>query len=253
MDAQYVQQYQKLWHNHWWWQARQRLIMEKVGKLLPSRSVGEPPPLLLDIGCGGGVAFPDLSRFGDIYGLEPDPQLAESVSPSWRGHVEQAYFHANYQNDRRFDLIFMLDVLEHIEDDRGALSNVHRLLQPGGAYFMTVPALPELWSAHDEVNHHFRRYERTALHNLLTEHGFIVEEMRYVFGWSIGLVYLRRLLSQRKAESYQVNVPPRWFNAACYALSRMEEWITWGRGPFLGSSLMAIARKPRSAALALAA
>lgn len=252
MDASYAQQYQDLWRHHWWWQARHHLILDKLGKLCPPRKVGERPPVLLDIGCGGGIAFADLSRFGEIYGLEPDPQLATSL-PAWRGRVEQTLFHAGYQNHRHFDLILMLDVLEHIDDDRGALANVHRLLQPGGALFMTVPALPALWSAHDEANHHYRRYQKAALHKLLSEQGFIIQEMRYVFGWSLGLVYLRRLLSRRGSGAYQVRIPPWLLNTACYGLSRAEEWLTWGRGPLLGSSLLAIVRKPQSETLARAA
>jgi SAM-dependent methyltransferase len=243
MDASYAQQYQELWRHHWWWQARHHLIMEKLAKLLPPRQPTQEPAKVLDIGCGGGVAFADFSRFGDIHGLEPDPQLADSL-PDWRGRVEQTLFHAGFQSECRYDLILMLDVLEHIEDDRGALANVLRLLQPGGFYFMTVPALPALWSAHDEANHHFRRYQRAALHRLLVEQGFDVQEVRYIFGWSLGLVYLRRWLSRRDEGSYRVKIPPRWANAPCYWLSRAEEWLTWRKGPPLGSSLLAIARKP---------
>ncbi len=65
--------------------------------------------------------------------------------------------------------VVMLDVLEHIEDDREALTILHSLLERGGYAVLTVPALQVFWSIHDEVNRHYRRYSRRLLQQRLIE------------------------------------------------------------------------------------
>ena len=62
-----------------------------------------------------------------------------------------------------FDLAVSLDVIEHLEDDLGALRELRRVVAPGGALLVTVPAYQWLWSGHDEINHHHRRYNRRTL------------------------------------------------------------------------------------------
>ena len=62
-----------------------------------------------------------------------------------------------------YDLIALLDVLEHVPDDLASLRAIHRRLKPGGALLLTVPANPWMWSAHDAAHHHFRRYTKKQL------------------------------------------------------------------------------------------
>jgi SAM-dependent methyltransferase len=247
MDPSYSGQYEQLWRRHWWWQSRHHVVLETLHKLRTQDGPGNKP-LLLDIGCGGGWAFDDFSRTAEVYGLEPQRDLAESL-PRWRSRIERRAFGPNFVSARRYDIVLMLDVLEHIADDAGAVANLHNLLNPGGRLLLTVPALPMLWSAHDEVNHHVRRYTWKALRRVLTQQGFEVEEMRYLFGWSLGLMLARRWLSRRQRGPYRVHIPPRWINTSMRWLSRFEEFAVrvFGGGPPLGSSLLAIARRPASA------
>jgi SAM-dependent methyltransferase len=222
--------------------------MSLLGKLLPPSSADKPRPQLLDIGCCGGIAFDDFARFGDIYGIEPDPDLAVSL-PGWRERIEATPFESGYQCSRQYDMALMLDVLEHIADDEGAAAAVARLLRPGGHLLLTVPALPALWSAHDDANHHYRRYRRGALGRLLRRQGFEVVELRYLFGWSLGLVYLRRWLAGRKSQEYQVRIPAAPVNTVMRWFTVVEEKLVrlLGRGVPLGSSLLAVVRKPAAA------
>jgi SAM-dependent methyltransferase len=81
--------------------------------------------------------------------------------------------------DDSFDVVTMLDVLEHLRDDCCALEEVHRVLRPGGALVMSVPAYQTLWSAHDEALHHFRRYEFQSLRRLLRQNGFSVRILSF--------------------------------------------------------------------------
>ena len=250
MQASYAGQYEALWRHHWWWQARHQVVLDALAELAPRRRAGAALPLLLDIGCGGGWAFDDFSRFCEVYGLEPNQELAD-VLPRWRSRIERRPFGPHYAGARAYDVVLMLDVLEHLADDKGALANLHHLLKPGGRLLLTVPALPMLWSVHDEVNQHFRRYTWRGLRRALVGQGFEIEEMRYLFGWSLGLLLARRWLSNPKA-AYQVRIPPVWINAPLRWLSRFEEFVgrIFGGGPLLGSSLLAVARRPATAASA---
>ena len=241
MLPEYATQYRRLWNHHWWWQARKRFVLHWIRKTAACHRIGQ----ILDIGCGDAFLFDDLERIGTVFGVEPDAQLISPDSP-WRPRIEQASFDAGYETARRFDLVVMLDVLEHIEDDGGALRRVGQLLAPGGFLLMTVPALPVLWSIHDVANQHYRRYTLSGLCRRLRESGFEVWSRRYYFGWLVGPLLLRRLLFPGKnaaqASSYRPRVPIRPLNAAVRMVCLLEQWCSRFLPLPLGSSILAIAR-----------
>jgi SAM-dependent methyltransferase len=203
---------------------------------------------IFDIGCAGGVSFDDLSRYGEVYGSEPDPTLVDSC-PRWRHCIELTGFGPNYSASRQYNLVLMLDVLEHIEDAAGALGNLRQLLKPGGHAILTVPALQSLWSVHDVVNQHHRRYDKMGLHRLIKDSGLVVRELRYFFIWPLGLMYLRKLsfgTKQRARKSYTVTVPPAPVNRLFAGISRTElKLMRLGVHWPLGSSLLAVAERPQ--------
>lgn len=248
MHTTYSAQYRELWSRHWWWQSRHQVVMRRLEQVCQSDGRMPHDRELLDVGCAGGVAFDDFSRFGNVQGVEPDGRLIDRSSP-WSAHIENASFDDGYEPESQFDVILMLDVLEHIEDDAGALARVFRLLRPGASAILTVPALPSLWSVHDEVNFHFRRYTRASLVRRFNAAGMEIAEVRYMFGWPLALMYLRRALSQSQPAQYRVSIPVTPLNAAMRFVSRCEEAVCSAlrRGPLLGSSLLAIVRRPASA------
>lgn len=246
MQESYSHSYANLWRNHWWWRVRHRLVMRTVAQCLRSAQL-PGRARIFDVGCAGGLTLDDLSQFGDVYGLEPDPHLIDSC-PHWRDRVELTEFSRHYRAKRSYHLVLMLDVLEHIEDEQGAIQGLWNLLEPGGQLILTVPALESLWSVHDEINRHFRRYRRRELGERLAAQGFEVLDLQYFFAWSLPLLYLRRLLlgtKRRQGQDYAVRVPSKPINALFSGLSRCELWLMrmGVRWP-LGSSLLAVARRP---------
>jgi SAM-dependent methyltransferase len=152
---------------HWWYHARRRIVVDVVAGLpLP------PQPRILDAGCGSGRNMVELSRFGTVVGLEPSERGAEVARDRGVGEVVVAGIDTMPFGAASFDLITCLDVLEHIEDDRGALRELRRVARPGGLLLATVPAYPWLWSSHDELNKHCRRYTRTELLRRAVEAGW---------------------------------------------------------------------------------
>ena len=165
-----------------------------------------------------------------------------------RDRIRIVSFGPDFEDEETYDLVLMLDVLEHIKDDRGATRRLFDLLSPGGHAIITVPALPGLWSMHDIVNRHHRRYTKESLGSTLTSSGLKILKMRYMFGWVAAALVFRRLLSppediteeEPEESSYRVSVPPGPINASLYALCRIEE-LTIGRvGLPTGSSLIAL-------------
>jgi len=241
----YAQQYRELWNQHWWWRARQRFVLDQIRRLHRTHSIGQ----VLDIGCGDGLLFDQMSKFGEVRGIEPDERLISPDGP-WRSRIQIAPFGPDYASDRRFDLILMLDVLEHIEDHFGALRKVHSLLNVGGLVLLTVPALPKLWSAHDVANCHFRRYTRASMREALAAAGLESMSLQYFFGWTVLPMMMRRLMNPgtpvngkngSAGDSYSVRIPPAPVNRAMYWLSVLEQSLSPMGGVPLGTSILAIA------------
>ena len=152
---------------YWWYRGRRRIVLDVVRSLsLPSE------PRILDAGCGSGRNLVELSGLGSVVGLEPSARGAEVARGRGVGEVVVAEIATMPFDDSSFDLITCLDVLEHIEDDLGALLALRRVARPGGVLLITVPAYPRLWSSHDELNRHCRRYTRAALLGRAVEAGW---------------------------------------------------------------------------------
>jgi SAM-dependent methyltransferase len=138
-------------------------------------------------------------------------------------------------HNERIDSIVCLNVLEHIEDDRSTLKDFARVLQPGGHLALLVPSMPSLYGTLDVHLHHFRRYDKEPLRQLLTECGFELEELRYlnrlgVFGWWLNSrVLKRKLLPRGQLAAFRWIMP----------LLKLEE----KKAPSFGMSLLALARK----------
>ena len=246
MQESYSTLYADLWRRHWWWRVRHELVMRTVEQLF-ARKDRPSQRSIFDIGCAGGVSFDDLSRYGEVYGSEPDPTLIDSC-PQWRSRIELTGFGSEYSTSRQYDLVLMLDVLEHIEDAAAALRSLKQLLKPGAHAILTVPALQSLWSVHDMINRHHRRYDKMSLQQLIENSGLVVRDLRYFFIWPLGLMYLRKLVlgtKQRPGKPYTPAVPPGPINRLCTGLSRTEQrlmrlGVHWP----LGSSLLAVIERP---------
>jgi SAM-dependent methyltransferase len=241
MEPSYADRYSDLYHRHWWWRSRERYVMRWVGRIAQGRRLK-----MLDIGCGDGFLWGRLAEHGDVEGIEPDPHLVPPES-SRRARIEFSTFPGRTRTER-YDVIFMLDVVEHIEDDRGALRAAYDLLAPGGHLIVTVPALMLLWSEFDVVNRHFRRYRRGALAKLMREVGLDVVSARYYYFWPVLPLLLRRALfrAQNHGQSKFLEVPPRPVNAALETLSNFDHWATRIVPVPFGGSIIAVGKKPAS-------
>ena len=149
---------------HWWYRARRDVLASVI-----AREVKLPQEAhILEIGCGTGHNLPMLQRFGTVDALEIDPAAAAIAAKRLGKPVFTAPLPAlDSVPEQAYDMVALLDVLEHIEDDRAALAAIAKLLRPGGTILVTVPQFEWMWSAHDVVNHHFRRYTKSTLREVV--------------------------------------------------------------------------------------
>ncbi|MFO0950440.1 MAG: class I SAM-dependent methyltransferase [Isosphaeraceae bacterium] len=182
MQSEYAQAYRTLWERHWWWRSREAYVLSWVEHV---RRLNRGPVRTLDVGCGDGLFFDRLSEFGPVDGLEPDASLV--TNPRWRGRIRVGALGTGDPLAREAsDLVLLLDVIEHIRDERAAAGRRPFGVAAGGHAIVTVPALSWLWSRHDEVNEHHRRHDARSLRESLNGAGFRVEAVRYFFAWTVG-------------------------------------------------------------------
>ena len=231
MDAEYAREYRELYERHWWWRAREALVLRTLRRLREGRGPGR----ILDVGCGDGLFFDRLAELGEVEGLEPDASLLTPDSPL-RGRITVAPFDERFQPGRRYALVLMLDVLEHLPDAEGALRHARSLLEPDGRLVVTVPAFQWLWTHHDDLNRHYVRYTESTLRDVAGRAGLRVEESRYFFHWTVPGKLAVRAKERVLGPGGPERVPAAPVNRALYLLSRAEQAL---RLPF-GSSLLAV-------------
>lgn len=240
MDERIYAEMAAVEQQHWWFSAR-RVILEKLisGWHLPDDAQ------ILEAGCGTGGNLAMLARHGQVYGMETDEHAlelsaAKGCAQIAAGRLPEAIPFA----DKRFDLITLLDVLEHLDEDVAALRALRGRLKPGGFMLVTVPAYPFLWSRHDELHHHKRRYVAHGLSGVLQDAGLQVEYLSYFNTWLFPLVAAARLTGVDSKQSGVLSMPNGFINALLTRIFASERWLLGRFSLPAGVSLLALVRNP---------
>lgn len=245
MNNEYAARYRDLYERHWWWRARERAILELLDQCLPA--IGRAR--ILDVGCGDGLLFDRLAQYGQVDGVEVNGAL---VSPTnrWRERIHIGPFDAEYRPDYRYDVILMLDVLEHLPDPLAALRHAATLLEDHGLLVIHVPAFMALWTTHDELNHHFTRYTQATLRDLIRRTDLRVQTCHYTFHWTFpAKLAIRVKETLFPGGTRPPRVPRRLVNTMAYAVCLLEQRLARHLRPTFGSSLLVVVRPtPRRAA-----
>jgi SAM-dependent methyltransferase len=234
LNPEYAATYADLYRRHWWWRAREVLLVREIGRHQPLAGWGD----ILDVGCGNGLFFDQLVRFGEVWGVESDESLVPADSPH-RDRIYVGAFDASFDPNRQFGLVLMLDVLEHIRDPLGALRQVRRLLRPDGRVLITVPAFPLLWTHHDDLNHHIVRYRRGSLAGVLGPAGLKMVSSHYCFHWLVPVKLAVRVFERLGGKDGALKVPAPWVNRFFFAVTRIEQAALGRLDVPFGTSLLA--------------
>ena len=213
---------------HWWYRARRDILADyltREGKLPANAKI-------LEIGCGTGHNLPMLAGFGTIDAIEIDP-AARAIASARLGKPVSASPLPMLPDVPRghYDLIAVLDVVEHIEDDVAALKAMAACLAPGGKILVTVPAHQWLWSAHDVVNHHHRRYSKNTLAAAIAKAGLRHNGLRYFNSLLFPLAAAARIVGRMTGkDDSDDSPPPPVLNAIFERIFRAERHLL-GRVP----------------------
>lgn len=224
---------------HWWYRARREIL----GDLIRRRIALPEGARILEVGCGTGHNLPMLQRFGRVDAIEVDG-AARAIASRRLGHavMNAPLPELHGVPDGTYDLVAILDVIEHIDEDVAGLAALRRKLRPGGRILITVPAFPWMWSAHDVANHHKRRYTRRTLRRLVDDAGLKLEMMSWFNSLLFPLAAAARLAARATGRGDGGDrMPPAPVNSLFETLFGLERYAI-GRVPFPpGVSLAAIA------------
>lgn len=241
MDRLVLDQMLDIEDRHWWYCARRRVIQAVL------RRFAAPAGEVLEIGCGGGGNLAMLSEFGAVRGVEMDED-ARAAAGLRHGLVVNGWLPDGlpFSPDERFARVALLDVLEHVPDDRGALRRIRDLLVPGGQLVVTVPAYTWLWRRQDDLNHHQRRYTRPDLRAKVLAAGLEVVHASYyntlLFPLIAGTILGNRCIGREQKDDNLVPAPT--INTLLTRVFGAERHLvpSW-QLPF-GASLITVARRP---------
>ncbi len=243
MQDHLFDQMERVQREHFWFRARAEIVLDLLGREL------RPGDQVLDAGCGTGLLLERLPPGHALAGLDCSEYALALAARRLAGR-EADLRHGKLPGECPFesaslDLVLLTDVLEHIEDDLGALRELRRVIRPGGRLLLTVPALPFLWSAHDESHGHHRRYRRRGLNLMLEAAGFLPRRVCYfnflLFAPVLTVRVFKRLAGRRDSD---MEVPAPFLNELFYRVFAAERGWLRNRGFPWGISLIALAEKP---------
>ena len=242
MDRDYELQTHRAEDRHWWYRGRRSVLERVVADLrLPARA------RILDAGCGSGRNMVEFARHGEVTGIELSPTSVGLARERGAGEVVEGSVLEMPFEAGAFELAASLDVIEHLEDDLQALRELRRVVAPGGSLLVTVPAYQWLWSGHDEINHHHRRYTRRSLQSVGEQAGWQQVRTTYfnslLLPAAIALRVLDRFNRKTTESSLDLWVPPAPVNWLLERPLAIEAALI-GRGGRIpaGLSLLAVFR-----------
>ena len=239
MDRAYTAVHIEEDRRHWYFRGRLAVLLAALERVLPP-----PPCRLVELGCGTGNVLQSLGRFGEAIGVEYDAQLREHGRAAGLDIRAGALPDDLPLPDAEADAVLLLDVIEHLDDDRAALAAARRLVRPGGVVVVTVPAYAWLWSGHDVALGHRRRYTARALRRLLADAGLRVEHLGYfntvLFPAIAGVRLAKRWLG---GGGHDLRRPAPPINDALTRLFALERHVVPTPGLPFGTSVLAVARR----------
>jgi len=247
MNSTYELYYHQQEEQHWWFKARREIVFNLIQKMrLPHEAA------ILDVGCSGGPLMLALRATGyqNLTGIDVSESGIELARQRGLANVSVMDGSNLAFADKSFDLLIASDVLEHIENEEAALREWVRVLRPGGTLLVFVPAHSYLWSQHDEINHHFRRYSAQHLRTVLRTAGLRIERLSY---WNNFLYFPTAVFRsvQRQLPTHAEREPvadfhhfPAIFDKAVLQWLRFENKLLQHVDVPFGVSLFSVAHRP---------
>lgn len=242
MDEAVYQNHYEVQEKHWWFKAKKQIIMSMIRQYANLSSTKK----VLDAGCGTGLMLNELKAIGEVSGMDFSDDAIQFSQKKFAGVIKKGELPSNipYANNS-FDLLIALDVVEHIEDDVGALTALRNLLTPQGLAVLTVPAYMFLWSDHDVVNQHKRRYTLSEFETKIKKAGFKIEKISYYNTFLFLPAFLVRTVNKllNRHSGTDTDLPGKLTNFILFKIFNLEKFfLKYINFPF-GVSVIAVVRK----------
>jgi SAM-dependent methyltransferase len=230
---------------HWWWRARREIVGDVIARFAPASVPGGLR--VAEVGCASGGNLAMLARFGSVLGTEREGSAITHFRQK-RGDAFRVVQHAIPEPlPETFHILAMLDVLEHLPDDAGAVQWAAEHLAPGGILVVTVPAFRFLWTEQDDAVHHLRRYTPATLVRLLPPSLELLHVTCFNSILFLPIAAVRAVMNLAprgdRAPRSHLGVPPEPINALFYRLFRLERHLVPTRRLPLGVSVLLVARR----------
>ena len=240
-------------HDYWWHVGKRAIVYSLLNRYLDPGTEGKR--VALDLGCGAGLNLDHLAEYAEPVGTDFSEEALRFCLE--RGHKRLCKADAAELpfQDRQFDIITALDVVEHLDDDLAALTELRRALKPGGLLIVSVPAYPALWSYWDDILGHRRRYTLSSMRRVAEAAGLVVRKASYsnalILAPSIAVRILKTLRLRAADGAGEGSDPetdfmpvPAWLNKALISYYNWEaDTLARGWLPF-GLSVVCVAQRP---------
>ncbi|OIR06743.1 ubiquinone biosynthesis O-methyltransferase [mine drainage metagenome] len=242
MDKSLYRLFFQIQKKHWWFVAKKKIVLNLISRYLPETRNQK----ILDIGCGSGLMLNALENIGQTCGMDMSDDAISFSKEIFGGTIRKGMLPDNipYDNDS-FSLIVALDVIEHVDEDTRALAAIRSRLIEGGKAVITVPAYMFLWSAHDDLNEHKRRYTLTGLAAKLSEAGFNIEKISYFNTLLFPPIYIVRMLNNvlKREGASDIEMPGKVMNYLLEKIFSIEKYLLRFMNLPFGVSILAVVRK----------
>lgn len=225
---------------HWWHISKRRIVHKLIEKYNTKEN-----PKILDIGCGTGKNMEDLQNLGSIYGLDSSPEALRFCKKRGLNNLILGSAEKTKLKNNFFDIITILDVLEHT-DDKKTLKEVHRILRDDGLIIITVPAFSWLWSNWDIVLHHKRRYTKKNLTGVFKKEGLQIIKISYMYSFLVLPVLIIRALKSlflKKSYSSDFKLSSPFLNLIMNKITNIESFFIMLTSIPIGTSIIVVAKK----------
>ena len=242
MDKQFYRKFFEVQKKHWWFVSKKKIVLDFIDRYVSTNDNHK----ILDIGCGSGLMLNALEQIGDTYGMDMSDDAINFSKEIFSGTVKKGMLPDNIPYDEEyFSLVVALDVIEHVDDDRASLTAIRSHIAEGGQAVISVPACMFLWSEHDVLNEHKRRYTLEELKGKLIDAGFTIEKISYFNTFLFPLISLVRMMNnllKRKGAS-EIDLPHPAINYIVEKIFSLEKYFLRIMNFPIGVSVLAVVRK----------
>jgi len=248
MEQAVYRQFYEIERSHWWFVGMREICSTLLKQVRGSCEIKSLRSL--DVGCGTGLWTAELEQGGRVCGLDYSAEALRFCQKRGLKNLIRATGTSMPFIKDSYDTITALGVIEHLEDDKGFLAEVFRVCAPSGYVLLLTSSYEFLWSRHDEIVHHKRRYTCRQLQSLLAASGFETVRISYVNTILFIPILITRLIQRFLSEKEETEgspdlfVPPRILNRILFRVLWLEARLMSICSYPFGVGIVVLARKP---------